>query len=85
MNELDERKLITLVHIDGNVEIPKMMQKGRPPRWPIRSMKVGDSFFTIDKNAKQVVSYAKRIGLGKFIARVRVEDGVKGYRIWRTE
>jgi len=82
---MNEKRMSTLVKIDGNIEIPVLLRKGRPPRWPIRSMKPGDSFFTIDRNAKQAVSYAKRKGIGKFIARVVHEDGVKGYRVWRVE
>lgn len=85
MSETKERRLSTLVQIDGNIEIPVLLRKGRPPRWPIRSMKVGDSFFTMDRNAKQVVSYAKKKGIGKFIARLVNEEDVKGYRVWRVE
>ena len=66
--------------ISRDVALPVVEKE---PRYPIYQMKVGDSFWTSDKNA---LGYCNRWGtykkkLMKFTAR-REENG---YRVWRTK
>lgn len=78
------RKWAALVNIDGDISIPTSAGMGRPPKYPLRDMQVGDSFFTTNDNVRQVVTYARRHGIGKFTTRRWIEDGVRGIRVWKV-
>lgn len=79
-----------MIKIDKGIEIPPRRQGGgRPPKYPIREMEVGDSFF-VPKSRKSaggsVQAYANRIlGKGATTVRNAIENGVEGFRIWRIK
>lgn len=55
---------------------------GRIPKYPFRSMEVGDSFFSVEKSARvSACQWARREGSGvKFVT---AKEG-NGLRIWRV-
>lgn len=68
--------------IEKGIEVTPM-RRGRPRKYPVKEMKVGDSFFVPKANSefqRYVSRLGKQIG-GKFIS--RVVDG--GVRVWRVE
>ncbi len=83
LNEGQERP-----QIDKGVPMPKPRGGGRAPKWPVRDMQIGDSFFVPNKTAANmsgVVNYARSMNKGwKFGMRIMIENGVKGVRVWRT-
>ena len=73
-----------MLTIDKNVRIPSVSRPGRKPKYPWRTMDVGDSFFVPSKTpcklSGSMQGAKKRLGRN-FTARA-VEGGV---RVWRTE
>ena len=66
-----------MIKIDDGVPIPRS-------KYPWREMKVGQSFFTEDPKVRAAGFEAgKRLNL-KFVSRTVTENGIKGFRIWRT-
>ena len=61
---------------------------GMQPKYPYRSMEVGDSFFIEGLSAAQMSgqnnNYSQKLG-GKFIGRTVTENGTTGCRVWRVE
>lgn len=72
---------IKTIKIDKGVPIPK----GRP--WQVyRQMEVGDSIFTTRKKYSCAVRAFKYLNEdAEFTERFVEENGVRGYRIWRTK
>jgi hypothetical protein len=73
-----------MIPVQTGIPVP---ERHSVPRYPFRTMQVGESFFVPNKSAD---SFRGRISeLGKqglrFVGRNVVEDGVFGARIWRTE
>lgn len=79
---------MSMIKIDTGIPIPKV-KAGRRPKYPLRSMHVGDSFFTpLDKRKSRALSIgihgcAKSAGI-KGATRSVEENGVSGIRFWRT-
>lgn len=73
---------ISGVKIDTAVPIP-----ARSPKYPFAQMAVGDSFFAPNRPQNAfgtfIALWGKRDGR-KFTTRIRVENGVRGVRVWRT-
>ena len=71
--------------IQKNVPIPAA--KGRPVKYPLATMVVGDSFFVATDVRSAVSGPAsrcrKKTGY-RFTIRTVEEDGIKGIRVWRV-
>lgn len=79
-----------MIKIDKGIPVPQKT-KGRPTKYPIRTMGVGDSFFVpAGKNINSVrttVHSTARAIIGKGCIAIRAveEGGVKGIRVWRIK
>lgn len=75
-----------MIEIQKNVPIPS--NRGRPIKYPLASMEVGDSFFVATTYRTALGAPAarcrKKTGF-RFAIRAVEENGVKGVRVWRIE
>jgi hypothetical protein len=76
-----------MFQIEKDLPVPDVIS-GRRAKYPWRRMEVGDSFFT-PETSRSGLSGAKRhaekaTGF-KFTCSTRVENGIKGVRVWRVE
>lgn len=79
------------IKIDKGVPVPPQQVPGRKSKWPWKDMEPGDSFFaagyaTKAEDGAMVMNgtNGRRVAPGtKWCARTRVENGVKGVRVWR--
>lgn len=76
-----------LYEIESDVPIPAVRSSGRAPKYPFRTLRVGESFF--EGNMKEVprlqraaAAYAKRANI-KLLTRRVEEEGTPGLRVWR--
>jgi hypothetical protein len=69
------------ISIDKGIAIPELLRY----RYPFRKMKIGDSFFVINRTANAITSAAYNYRPKKFTARKHTEGGKKGIRCWRVE
>lgn len=81
------------MEIDKNIPVPTSgIQKGRPRKYPIESLEIGDSFLIpyekdVNKNAMHsrasgsIANFRKKHPEKKFTTR-QMEDGI---RVWRIE
>lgn len=60
-------------------------QGGRPPLWPFRTMKVGDSFFAPGKTSHSMQNSGRWYRPMRFRCKAVVSEGVQGTRVWRVE
>lgn len=77
-------KQTAIVKIEKGIAIPPKGTTGRPAKYPIEHMDVGDSFFVTgikSTGASAIMSRARRGNSKKFCQRLM--DG--GIRIWRIE
>jgi hypothetical protein len=78
-----------MYEIETGIEAP-VKSRGREPKYPWRELDIGDSFFASVADApgrslrSSMIHAQKRYGL-VLTSRTRVENGVKGIRIWRIE
>jgi len=56
---------------------------GRPPKYPLRKMAVGESVFLPDAVAIRVEKARQRVKPLRFKIRSVVSDGVRGVKVWR--
>lgn len=77
--------------IDKGVPMPNRRgsSMGKVPKYPWRTMDVGDSFFVASDAARPAVMAqashsGKRTGR-RFTTRFVTENGVRGVRVWRVE
>jgi len=69
------------IEIQKNIPIPNpTSSSGRPPKYPFRTMEIGDSFLARSKEIGGVCN-TSRYKPKKFISRTTEE----GLRIWRIE
>jgi len=81
-----------MYEIEKGVPIPQAATTagGRPPKYPLAQMEVGDSFFApvAHKAITSSISSLKRSGsiaaTARFTTRVAEVDGRKGVRTWRV-
>lgn len=67
--------------IDKDIPIPPKGNGGRPPKWPLSELEVGDSFLADTPTIRKSIEWhQKRYGT-KFCTRKTGE----GWRVWRTE
>lgn len=75
-----------MITIDKDVPMPSPAKP--PPKYPWRSMAVGDSFFIAGLTVAKLASLAawgrKATGY-RFTCRTVTENGVAGVRVWRVE
>lgn len=70
------------IKIDKNVPLPPHIREGRAPEYPWRTMEIGDSFFVAEPKTPNAATASRQTGR-TFTRRAVVEDGVKGFRVWR--
>ncbi len=80
---------MTKFTIQSNIPVPRPTQ-GRPYRYPLMDMKVGESVFLPGKTGGKLRNSVyhfntKHQGRCQFITRNWEEDGVRGYRVWRVK
>ena len=73
-----------MIEIQSNLPVPA--RQGRPVKYPLDKMQVGDSFF-VATSVRSALSGSinrcrKKVGY-RFTVRIVEENGVKGLRIWR--
>jgi hypothetical protein len=76
------------IAVESNVEIPTIV-RGKLSKYPFRTMEVNDSFFSETANARSAALQFARTekdkgNAVKFVSRGVTENGVQGFRIWRT-
>lgn len=74
-----------MIEIQNNVPVPTL--KGRPKKYPLDTMEVGDSFFVATTTRSALggpITRCRRSKGYRFTVRVLEENGVRGLRIWRT-
>ena len=74
-----------MYEIEKGIEAPEKRQ-GREPKYPWKELTIGDSFFVCAGRyfASSANHAQKRYGV-TLVTRTRVENGVKGVRVWRIE
>jgi hypothetical protein len=73
-----------VTEIQAGVPVPK---RGRVSRYPLRTMDVGESFFTPGKSTAAMCAAVRRAAKDTdrdFTVRAVEENGLKGVRCWRT-
>lgn len=71
-----------MVEIQKGIEIPPPSFGGRPTKYPIKKMEIGDSF-VVDKSERNGMGgYFRNLGF-KCTTRNVVEDGKEVVRVWR--
>lgn len=76
------------IAVESNVEIPSIV-RGKESKYPFARMNVNDSFFSETSNARSAALQYARNNTAKgnpvkFVSRNVTENGVTGFRIWRT-
>ena len=76
-----------MIEYQTGVPIPDQNGRGGTPKYPLRDMPVGASFFVPGgTHAKLNGAFAPHRRAGKaFLTRTVTENGVKGIRVWRTK
>jgi hypothetical protein len=74
-----------MIEIQNNLPIPP--RRGRPVKYPLDLMQVGDSFF-VATQVRSTLSNSinrcrKKLG-SSFTVRTVEENGVRGLRVWRV-
>ena len=70
------------IKVEKGIPIPPTSNRGK---YPWLQMEVGDSFFAPGRKTSQIGSCYNRIVGKTFRSRTRIENGVKGVRVWRIE
>jgi hypothetical protein len=70
--------------VSTNIPVPGCNTSGMKAMYPWATMPVGGSFFAPGVRSMSTTHAQKRHGR-KFTASHRVESGVAGVRVWRTE
>jgi hypothetical protein len=70
------------IKIDKNIPVPS---RGARRRYPIATMKIGDSFFVPGVEAQALSSTIANNRPKKFTRRTVVERGIRGVRVWRVK
>lgn len=69
------------IPVDRNIPLPQV-RVGR--LYPFEDMQIGDSFFVIDGSVVRIHAAARQFNKRmRFTCRTRIEDGVRGVRVWR--
>lgn len=75
-----------MIPIDKGMHMPHN-GAGNRPKYPFRSMEIGDSFFVAGdppgKKSANVMSMARRHLPMRFASRQVTEGGQRGIRVWR--
>lgn len=76
-----------MIEIDKNIPVPEAARRGRPPKYPLAKMEVGDSFFLKttgdpkkDQNRQSTLRTRAR-GMGILLS---IRSGEGGHRVWRV-
>ena len=75
---------MTMIKIDTDVPMPTQ-HAGRRMRYPLRELEIGQSFFAPGTSRANISSAISKRAPKRFVTQIRVEDGVKGIRVWRAE
>ncbi len=70
--------------IESDIPLPPTLA-GRPAKYPWDKMKLGDSFFSPNRNVSTCVSHTNKKSGMKFTVRKSTKGGVEGWRVWRIE
>lgn len=88
--EITTEKEMSEYKIESNVPMPEPLYWRS--KYPLRQMKIGDSFFIPGKTLKERTRctvagawFSKRNPEYKFTTRTVMESGIKGVRVWRVE
>jgi hypothetical protein len=74
-----------MISVDKRVKMPKPDKSKRGPRYPWRTMEIGDSFlFPADKEYRAACSTAVIAG-GRLKKKFSVRTTEEGFRCWRTK
>ena len=76
--------MMTMIEIDTDVPMPTQ-RASRRVRYPLRELEIGQSFFAPGKSRASVGAVISTLAPKRFVTQIRVEDGVKGIRVWRAE
>lgn len=82
---MDGDRIDNVVPIDQGIPRPDRSKKrnGPPPKWPIRQLAIGESFFAARlKTSGAMYTRAKQLGI-RIETEARVERGIHGLRVWR--
>jgi hypothetical protein len=73
-----------MIEVEKGVAIPNVQRRGTTPKYPWRTLEVGDSFFAPGTKASSMYrgAAAQRLATG-FTFMCRVVDG--GVRVWRVK
>jgi hypothetical protein len=66
-----------------HLDFPDNRVPGRPPKYPLRAMKVGETVFFPNTDADDVSKRTYQWKPMRWRARTVVSGGVKGARVWR--
>lgn len=66
-------------------EFPDNRGRGRPPKYPLRKLRVGESFFVPGIDVNEICKRTYSFKPLRFKSRTVVNGGVKGVRVWRIE
>jgi hypothetical protein len=79
--------VLNVYEIEKGIPVPEPVQRGPWPKYPLRIMQIGDSFFVKSSNEKllaSVINSAREFGSrNKKKFATRLMDG--GIRVWRVE
>jgi len=70
--------------IEKGIPLGKIRKRQCGSKFPWKEMEIGDSFFSPRKSGLALKEYSTTYGI-KLTQRAVVENGIKGYRIWRTK
>lgn len=72
--------------LEKNVPLkPRRKSGGRKPKYPFKSMEIGDSFFCAEPRSiihAAVSMYKKKHG-GEWSVRIDVKENITGFRVWK--
>jgi hypothetical protein len=83
--------------IEGNIEVPERVRRGKTEKYPFSQLEVKQSFFVPAGDLQDVVKTVTHAAYGaekrfekqgtskRFTVRKFEQDGVSGARVWRIE
>jgi hypothetical protein len=71
-----------MIEIESGIPVPaKQKGTGRAPKYPVRRLTVGDSFFVPGKTTGDLGLH--RFKPSQFTTRIVTKNGERGVRVWR--
>lgn len=72
------------VRISTKIKPPTQDGRGRPARWPWKTLGVGESFFIASQHTRPHISYWAKVTGNVFVSRRTNANGRDGWRVWRV-